>query len=112
MRRLSSAALVAAAAGVGLSRLEPAPLPDASLLAAFGVSALTALLAAIVARARTEHRTDPKAERRLRFWRGPLGRGLCRVAGMGIRPVRLAAPQPAAAYSHAPTMQRRQPAWT
>src|SRR5207249_4071258 len=47
MRRLSYAALVAAAAVVGLSLLEPALLPDASLFAAFGVSALAALLAAI-----------------------------------------------------------------
>src|SRR5947199_104673 len=92
MRRLSYAALVAAAAVVGLSRLEPALLPDASLFAAFGVSALAALLAAIVARARTEHRTDPKAERRLRFWRGPLGRGLCRVAALGLRVPPVTAP--------------------
>jgi len=38
--------------------------------------ATTALLAAIVARARTEQRTDPLGERSLRFWRGPLGRAL------------------------------------
>ncbi len=86
--------LVAAAAVVGLSRLEPALLPDASLFAAFGVSALAALLAAIVARARTEHRTDPKAERRLRFWRGPLGRWLCRVAGLRLHRDPAAAQQP------------------
>jgi len=92
MRRLSYAALVAAAAVVGLSLLEPALLPDASLFAAFGVSALAALLATIVARARTEHRTDPKAERRLRFWRGPLGRGLCRVAALGLRVPPVTAP--------------------
>src|SRR5256885_2053931 len=79
MRRLSYTALAAAAAGVGLHLLEPALLSDASLFALFGVSALAALLAAIVARARTEHRTDPKAERRLRFWRGPLGRDRKRV---------------------------------
>ena len=41
----------------------------------------TALLAAILARARTEMRTDPSGERSLRFWRGPLGRALFRIAG-------------------------------
>jgi len=106
MRRLSYAALVAAAAVVGLSRLEPALLPDASPFAAFGVSALAALLAAIVARARTEHRTDPKAERRLRFWRGPLGRWLCRVAALGLPSDRVAAPQPAAASDPASAVAR------
>src|SRR2546428_358296 len=49
LRRLSYAALGAAAAAVGLHLLEPAPPPRASLFAAFGVSALAALLAAIVA---------------------------------------------------------------
>src|SRR5882762_6997340 len=49
--------------------------------------AATALLAAIVARARTEQRTDPLGERSLRFWRGPLGRALFRLAGLRRRPV-------------------------
>jgi len=49
----------------------------------FGVLAATALLAAVVARARTEHRTDPKAERRLRFWSGPLGGWLFALAQLG-----------------------------
>jgi len=52
----------------------------------FGVAAATALLAAVVARARTEHRTDPKAERRLRFWSGPLGAWLFALAGLGLTP--------------------------
>ena len=51
--------------------------------------AATALLASVVARARTEQRTDPVGERSLRFWRGPLGRALFRLAG--FRP---AAPPP------------------
>ena len=106
MRRLSYTALGAAAAGVGLHLLEPALLSDASLFALFGVSALAALLAAIVARARTEHRTDPKAERRLRFWRGPLGRWLCRVAALGLRPDRAAAPELAAAPDPASAVAR------
>ena len=50
-----------------------------------GGAGVVALLAAIVARARTEQRTDPRGERRLRFWRGPLGRWLFRVAEMGLR---------------------------
>jgi eukaryotic-like serine/threonine-protein kinase len=50
--------------------------------------AVTALLAAVVARARTEQRTDPLGERRLRFWRGPLGLALFRGAGMKRRVVR------------------------
>ncbi|HEV8398726.1 MAG TPA: serine/threonine-protein kinase [Gemmatimonadales bacterium] len=48
---------------------------------------IVAVLAAIVARARTELRTDPRGERRLRFWRGPLGRWLFRVAGFRLRNV-------------------------
>jgi hypothetical protein len=44
-------------------------------------AAVTALLASIVSRARTEQRTDPVGERSLRFWRGPLGRALFRIAG-------------------------------
>jgi serine/threonine-protein kinase len=49
--------------------------------------AVIALLAAVVARARTEQRTDPLGERRLRFWRGRLGLALFRVAGMKRRAV-------------------------
>ena len=40
----------------------------------------TALLAGVLARARTEQRTDPLGERSLRFWRGSLGRALFRIA--------------------------------
>ena len=50
--------------------------------------AVIALLAAVVARARTEQRTDPLGERRLRFWRGRLGLALFRGAGMKRRVVR------------------------
>jgi serine/threonine-protein kinase len=42
------------------------------------------LLAALVSRARTEQRTAPKPERRLRFWRGPIGRLLFRLASIGL----------------------------
>ena len=58
----------------------------------FGVVTVTALLAAVVARARTEHRTDPKAERRLRFWSGPLGGWLFTLAGLQVK--RRATPAP------------------
>src|SRR6058998_1015416 len=59
---------------------------------AFAVVAGAALLAAVVARARTEHRTDPKGERRLRFWSGPLGGWLFTLAGLQVR--RRATPTP------------------
>jgi len=52
----------------------------------FGVTTATALLAAVVARARTEHRTDPKTERRLRFWTGPLGGWLFALADLRLTP--------------------------
>ncbi|MGH7519855.1 MAG: serine/threonine-protein kinase [Gemmatimonadales bacterium] len=61
--------------------LSPPEAPRETGVAAAGV----ALLAAIVARARTEQRTDPRGARRLWFWRGPLGRGLFRLAGLGLR---------------------------
>lgn len=48
-----------------------------------GGAAVTALLAAVVARARTEQRTDPIGERSLRFWRGRWGRALFRIAEVG-----------------------------
>src|SRR6266568_193697 len=53
-------------------------------LAATAVGVGLALLAAVMARARTEHRTDPKRGRRLRFWGGPLGRCLFRLAGLRL----------------------------
>ena len=43
-------------------------------------AAATAVVASIVARARTEQRTDPIGERSLRFWRGPLGQSLFYLA--------------------------------
>src|SRR2546427_12970387 len=74
--------LAATAVGVGLR----APGLDASSvqLAALGIGAGVALLAAVMARARTEHRTDPKRERRLRFWGGPLGRWLFQLARLPL----------------------------
>src|SRR3989441_4698836 len=54
--------------------------PYTTLFRSLGIGAGVALLAAVMARARTEHRTDPKRERRLRFWGGPLGRWLFQLA--------------------------------
>src|SRR5439155_62574 len=56
---------VAAAGGIvlALERL-PGVAGVLGVSTLFGVTTATALLAAVVARARTEHRTDPKAERR------------------------------------------------
>jgi serine/threonine-protein kinase len=45
-------------------------------------AAATALLASVTARAQTEQRTDPIGERMLRFWGGPFGRVLFRVAAL------------------------------
>jgi hypothetical protein len=75
---------VAAAGGVVLI-LERMPwlANVVGLSTAFGVLSAGALLAAVAARARTEHRTDPKAERRLRFWTGPLGGWLFALAQLG-----------------------------
>ena len=71
-----TAAAVAAGVGVvGVPGLVVPLLPAIAL-----VGAATAVLASVVARARTEQRTDPVGERSLRFWRGPLGRALFRLA--------------------------------
>ena len=80
-RRLAYAGLAVAAAMVAVGLLAPEFAPISAQLAAFSTGGAVALLAAVVARARTEHRTDPKGERRLRFWAGPLGRWLFRLGG-------------------------------
>ncbi|PYO90892.1 MAG: hypothetical protein DMD58_05845 [Gemmatimonadetes bacterium] len=77
---LGTAAAVAAIAGVIAVPPDAVPLlPGVSV-----ACAATSLLASIVARARTEQRTDPRGERRLRFWRGAMGRWLFRFAGVGV----------------------------
>ena len=80
LRRLCYAALAAAGAMVaeGSRSLAVAGIPVFPTL--LGVTLGIALLAAVVARARTEHRTDPRAERQLRLWRGLPGRWLFAVA--------------------------------
>jgi serine/threonine-protein kinase len=92
LRRLCYAC-VAAAGGIvlALERL-PGLAGVVGVPTLFGVVAATGLLAAVAARARTEHRTDPKAERRLRFWSGPLGRWLFTLAGLRVK--RRATPAP------------------
>jgi hypothetical protein len=81
--------LTAIAAVAAASDLIDLPLLLMRLLPEIMVGgALIALLAAVVARARTEQRTDPLGERRLRFWRGRLGLALFRVGGMKRRVVR------------------------
>jgi len=86
---LARVALVAAITGViatlgAFDVVEPVASFLPSITAGAGA---TALLAAVVARARTEQRTDPLGERSLRFWRGPLGRAVFRIADPGGKPV-------------------------
>ena len=82
LRWVAYAGVAAAGVVVGVPLVVPAGLR----LPAFAALAGVALIAAVLARARTAHRTDPKSERRLRFWRGPLGRWLFKIAGPGRRP--------------------------
>jgi serine/threonine-protein kinase len=83
---LAIAALVGAlGGGAGAFAVPDSLLPLLSPISA--AAAVTAVLASIVARARTEQRTDPIGERHLRFWRGPFGRALFRVAGLRFNPV-------------------------
>lgn len=82
---LARTALLVAAAAVWV--LSTGALPQVGDLiprVAAGAAGV-ALLAAIAARARTEQRTEPRGERRLRFWRSPLGRLVFRLAGIGLR---------------------------
>ena len=77
--------LVAGAAVAGMTDAITVPPDLEALLPAIAVvGGVTALLTATVARARTEQRTDPRGERRLRFWRGAPGRWLFRIAGVGL----------------------------
>jgi hypothetical protein len=69
---------VAVAAAVGVVVVPGLLVPLLPAIAVAG--AAIALLASVVARARTEQRTDPLGERSLRFWRGPLGRALFQLA--------------------------------
>src|SRR5438034_10420827 len=92
LRRLCYVCVAAAGGFVLALEQRPGLAGVVALPTLFGVATATALLAAVIARARTEHRTDPKAERRLRFWNGPLGRWLFTLAGRLVR--RRATPTP------------------
>ncbi len=84
LRRTAYAAALVAGTVVWLAVRAPALLPVGLFRLSAAAAAGVALLAAVVARWRTEHRTDPKRERRLRFWRSPLGRWLFRIARVGL----------------------------
>jgi hypothetical protein len=76
------------ALGIGVAAVGLAEWAAAPTLAPYapwvsGAAAAVALLAAAIARGRAERRTDPKAARRLAFWRGTLGRWLFRLAQGG-----------------------------
>jgi eukaryotic-like serine/threonine-protein kinase len=85
MQWLSRLALVAAV-GITVALLRDPELAGGALVpGAFFGAAATALLAAMMARARTEQRTDPRGQRRLRFWSGRFGRLVFRLAAVGRR---------------------------
>jgi len=86
LRPLCYACVAAAGGLVAALERQPGLAGVVGVPTLFGVAAATALLAAVVARARTEHRTDPKAERRLRFWSGPPGAWLFALAGLDLSP--------------------------
>ncbi len=86
LRRLSYLSVAMAAAVVAALERVPAVADVVAAPWIFGIAAATALLAAVVARWRTEHRTDPKTERRLRFWSGPAGAWLFSLAGQRPAP--------------------------
>ncbi len=95
LRTLTYAGLAVAGIAVAVGLRVPHLTPISVVLAAWGAGAGVALLAAVTARARTEHRTDLRRARRLRFWGGPLGRWLFRLSGRAT-PRAVAAPPPAA----------------
>src|SRR5438309_5507960 len=85
-RRMCYLALAVAAGVVAAVERTPALATRAPVPLVWAAATVLALLAAVVARGRTEHRTDPKAERRLRLWSGPPGRWLFALAKLATRP--------------------------
>src|SRR5205823_9234202 len=86
-RRVCYLAL-AVSAGVVAALLRTPPLAAGRFVPlVWGAATLVALFAAVVARGRTEHRTDPKGERWLRFWSGPPGRWLFALARLRLPPL-------------------------
>jgi eukaryotic-like serine/threonine-protein kinase len=94
MRAITYGALGVAGAAVGLGLQRPDLFPERLSLALGAAAAAASLLAAILARSGIEQRTDSRAQRRLRFWRGPLGRWLFRMAGAGMAQTRIPTPPP------------------
>jgi serine/threonine-protein kinase len=75
-------ALGVASGAVAVAERVPAFADGATVPVVGGSAAALAILAAVVARARTELRTDLKVRRRLRFWNGRLGRWLFALAAV------------------------------
>ena len=86
-RRTCYVALAVAAGVVAAVERTPALAGHTLVPMVWAAATALTLLAAVVARRRTEHRTDPKAERRLRFWNGPLGRWLFALARPRLTPL-------------------------
>ena len=84
LRAVAYTALGVTSLAVVLGLYSPASVPDPNPMLIAGVSAAVALLAAVVARLRTIHRTDPGAGRRHAFWRGRLGRWLFHLAALRL----------------------------
>jgi len=84
-RRVCYLTLAIAAGTVAAIARTPALAARPFVPMVWAAATIVALLAAVVARGRTEHRTDPKGERRLRFWSGPPGRWLFALAKLRLR---------------------------
>jgi predicted Ser/Thr protein kinase len=101
-RYVCYAALAVAAGAVAAVAWVPAVSNGPAVLAVGAGAAALALLAAVGARARTELRTDPAAARRLRFWKGRVGRWLFGLAAPRRGPRDRAARDAAAARALTP----------
>jgi serine/threonine-protein kinase len=90
LRVVAYVSLAACGVSVGLLHYQVDGVFDSAAPVAAATAAAVSLLAAIVARLRTEHRMDPVAGRRHAFWSGRLGQWLFRMAAP--RPAPAAAP--------------------
>jgi serine/threonine-protein kinase len=84
MRLKSRGSLVLAAACAAAAFVVPYP-AILGVLGLFGLSCATAVATGIAAHAASRQRLDVEEQRRLGFWRGPIGRWLFKVAGLGLR---------------------------
>ncbi len=89
MRSKSRAALALAAACAAAAFFVPYPAIQ-WVVGLFGLSSATALATGIAAAAESRRRLDVEERQRLKFWRGPIGRLLFKLARIGFR--RSAAP--------------------